>query len=206
METFKDIVGYEGLYQVSDQGRVISLRRQIELKTDVFTSGSVSYARVTLSKDSKTERFLVHRLVAMAFLPNPDEKPCVNHKDNNGLNNSSDNLEWCTYSENMQHSVKQGRQALVQSNATQAAVVPNYNRYTDYWRTKLGERFVAFYPAHQVVHGGTKPCAAVRYICSECGISRLSRTNWAEIRVHKGVCPNCTYTVSLTDEDIVSTA
>jgi len=62
------------------------------------------YKRVTLSIEGKTERYLVHRLIAMTFIPNPLSKPCVNHIDGDKLNNDVSNLEWCTYSENEIHS------------------------------------------------------------------------------------------------------
>ena len=61
-----------------------------------------------MSKDYVTERFQVHRLVAEAFIPNPENKPFINHIDNNGLNNHIENLEWCTHKENTKHSLKNG--------------------------------------------------------------------------------------------------
>ena len=203
MEVFKDIEGYESLYRVSNLGNVIGLKRDNLLKVDVVTRKAVSYARVTLCKDGITSRFYIHRLVAQTFLPNPDNKPFVNHIDNNGLNNASSNLEWCTASENMQHSAKQGRQQLTQANITQAAVVAGYARYISLWKRKLGERFIAYYPAHQVLNQGEKPCAAVRYVCNKCKNERLSLTAWAELTRNGGVCPNCTNSIDITDEDIV---
>lgn len=62
------------------------------------------YARVYLKTKSGMKRFLVHRIIAMCFIPNPNSKPCVNHIDGDKLNNSVENLEWCTYSENEHHS------------------------------------------------------------------------------------------------------
>lgn len=117
-EIIKDIVGYEGRYQVSNKGRVFSLpnssRRGIrELKPLVDKRKYTSYHRVTFSQNGKIERVLVHQLVARAFIPNPDNKPQINHKDNNGLHNFDSNLEWVTCKENMQHSAKQGRQDVV---------------------------------------------------------------------------------------------
>ena len=122
MEIFKDIKDYEGLYQISNYGTVKSLYREITnkngkiqsypskvLKPEIFDMESSKYARVTLSKNHKTSRFLVHRLVAQHFIPNTFDKQFVNHVDNNGLNNHYLNLEWCTHSENMLHAQKQGR-------------------------------------------------------------------------------------------------
>ena len=116
-EIFKDIQGYEGLYQVSNLGNVKSLpkgdgngNRERLLKQEVISKNHTSYRRVTLSKEGKTKRFQVHRLVAQVFLPNPSNLPFVNHVDNNGSNNTLSNLEWCTHEHNMQHSANQGRQ------------------------------------------------------------------------------------------------
>lgn len=119
MEIFKVIKGYEGLYEVSNLGRVKSLpkgngngNRERILKNEICVKNHTSYNRVSFSKNGVVKRFLVHRLVAIAFIPNLYNKPAINHIDNNGLNNSIDNLEWVTLSENMIHSAKQGRQDL----------------------------------------------------------------------------------------------
>jgi len=118
-EIFKDVKGYEGQYQVSNLGNVYSTPKDGKpnkmLKQEVSKRSCTNYRRVTLSKEGKTKRFQVHRLVAQTFIPNTEEKPYVNHIDNNGENNSVSNLEWVTHSENMQHSAKQGRQDNVKS-------------------------------------------------------------------------------------------
>lgn len=109
-EIWKDIVGYEGFYQVSNLGRVKSLDRYIEvtnkrgtlyrrpIKGRLLSLNNVNddYISVTLTKDSIGISYSVHRLVAQAFIPNPDNLPQVNHKDENPSNNCVDNLEWCT--------------------------------------------------------------------------------------------------------------
>lgn len=103
-EVWKDIIGYEGLYQVSNLGRVKSLKHSEEwfLKYRLNKKG---YASVVLFKGtvSSKKQFMVHRLVADAFIPNPENKPQINHKDGNKLNNSVENLEWVTNYENCIH-------------------------------------------------------------------------------------------------------
>ena len=95
MEIFKDIEGYEGLYQISDHGRVKSLKYGKEriLKPCMTCNG---YLTVRLCKNRKVIRCYVHRLVAAAFMPNPDNLPQINHKDEDKTNNNVDNLEWCS--------------------------------------------------------------------------------------------------------------
>ena len=88
----KDIVGYEGLYAVTSCGKVWSYRRKKFLKH--FTN-SKGYLLVDLWKNGKMKHFAVHRLVAVAYIPNPDNLPQVNHKDENKTNNCLQNLEWC---------------------------------------------------------------------------------------------------------------
>lgn len=103
MEVWKDIEGYKGLYQVSSWGRVKNYRSGRVLKCDKTTYG---YLRVTLVNNGNIQHQLVHRLVAEAFIPNPENKPQVNHIDENKENNCVENLEWCTRSENMNHGTR----------------------------------------------------------------------------------------------------
>ena len=94
-EYWKPVVGYEGLYEVSNFGRVKSLKfgKEKILKPVTNTFG---YLQVTLCKNNKKKLVTVHRLVAEAFLPNPHNYSCVNHKDENKQNNNVSNLEWCS--------------------------------------------------------------------------------------------------------------
>lgn len=107
-EIWRDIQNYEGLYQVSNLGRVKSLNRvsyrqdgtPLNIKGKIMRLSKNTYLYARLQKDGENKHLAVHRLVAEAFIPNPNQHPCVNHKDYNPLNNSIDNLEWCTYSYN----------------------------------------------------------------------------------------------------------
>lgn len=95
-EIWKDIKGYEGLYLVSNLGDVYSCLSNKKLKP----GSDNGYLKVNLCKNNKVKQFTVHRLVALAFLPNENNYPCVNHKDENPSNNNVNNLEWCTYKYN----------------------------------------------------------------------------------------------------------
>lgn len=96
-EVFLSVPGYEGLYEVSNLGNIKSLRSGKLLKQ---ASDNVGYKLVCLTKDGKSKGYGVHRLVALAFLPNPENLPEVNHKDETHDNNCVENLEWCTKSYN----------------------------------------------------------------------------------------------------------
>ena len=125
-EVWKDISGYEGLYQVSNFGRIKSLNRVVKHAkggsyksegTHVIQEKIMSlkpnkvhgYKQVTLCKGSKINYFRVNRLVAEAFLPNPNNYPVVNHKDENKANDNANNLEWCTYHYNTHYSINKRR-------------------------------------------------------------------------------------------------
>ena len=114
VENWKDIKGFEGYYQISTLGRVKSLERYIQCKNCIrYIPEKIRslgkcwlYPFVSLSKNGKVIVENVHRLVAEAFIPNPDNLPQVNHKDGNKFNNCVENLEWVTCSENVIHAIK----------------------------------------------------------------------------------------------------
>lgn len=118
------VKGYEGYYEVDCLGRVYSLDRVISVNDkgrvyDKPISGKVmgqtvksnGYKSVTLTKDGKCKSFYVHRLVAEAFIPNPDNLPMVNHKDEDKTNNFAENLEWCTNEYNVNYGTGKSRRA-----------------------------------------------------------------------------------------------
>jgi hypothetical protein len=100
-EVWKPVVGYEGCYEVSDHGRIRSLERTGTKGGILKQKDRQGYLCVDLSKGDKKRTIDVHRIVATAFIPNPDELPCVNHKDETRTNNNVDNLEWCSHQYNI---------------------------------------------------------------------------------------------------------
>lgn len=111
-EIWKDIKGYEGLYQVSNLGRVKHLSTTVIRKDGrcvhfkehfvVCNIAPMGYYMFDLHRyGSKRKRVYLHRVIAETFIPNPDNLPCINHKDENKLNNSIENLEWCSYQYNV---------------------------------------------------------------------------------------------------------
>jgi hypothetical protein len=137
------VIGYEGLYEVSNRGEVRSLPKEVrdskgrrysrEGKVLKQTTTALGYKKVNLSHKGVSKSFRVHRLVAQAFVPKlKEEENEVNHLDGDKANNTSDNLEWCTSSGNKQHALKEG---LLQP--------PSGDRH---WNCKLKER------DHKVIH------------------------------------------------------
>ena len=96
MEIWKDIRGYESLYQVSDQGHIKRLYKTKGERLLVPVIDKDGYCKVTLSKGGTTQNRRIHRLVAEAFIENPNNLPVINHKDERKQNNTADNLEWCS--------------------------------------------------------------------------------------------------------------
>ena len=126
-EIWKDIKGYEGYYQVSSKGNIRSFDRYVKTKWGFrFENGRImkpkligrGYYQIMLRKNGGYEQFLIHRLVAEAFLPNPNNLPQVNHKDENKINNmiwvnedgsidyNKSNLEWCDYQYNANYGMR----------------------------------------------------------------------------------------------------
>ena len=182
MEVYKDITGYEGRYCVSTYGNVKALANRnagnatrnsdILLKHDVtnINSEGNGYSRVTLSNSGKTTRMAVHRLVALAFIPNPYNKPVVNHIDNNPTNNHVTNLEWVTSKENAQHSSKQGR--LIRSTASKAkqsetVIQKTYSKYSKYLGSSMNGRTLISIERRSKNSGGSRVVG--HFTCAKCG-------------------------------------
>lgn len=138
-EIWRDIEGYEGLYQVSDKGRVRSLKYGKEhiLKPERTHNG---YLRVNLCKNEKQKHFLVHRLVALTFITNPNNLPDVNHKDENKENNRVENLEWCDCKYNINYGTRTQRIAEKNTNGKLSKPVLQYTldgKFVKKWKSVI---------------------------------------------------------------------
>jgi len=184
MEVYKVIPGYED-YQISNLGNVKSTKRKTIriLKAERSKHKHTQYERVTLCKDGKTQRFLIHRLVAISFIPNPNYKPQINHKDNIGYHNEVSNLEWVTAKENMQHSTNQNRQKEVRKLGCKAASLKNQQYMTNYFNDLLGVRFLGYYFINKY--------RVIRYICKICHLTFTCRSDKAAFRNRAGICNTC---------------
>jgi predicted XRE-type DNA-binding protein len=108
-EIWKDIEGYDGKYQVSNFGRIVTFKRYSEGRILKQYFDRHNYLYVILTKNSIPKTIKCHRIVANAFILNPENKATVNHRDSNRSNNCVDNLEWATSSENSVHAIKFGK-------------------------------------------------------------------------------------------------
>lgn len=173
--TWNDIPEYEGLYKVSNYGEVYSIHSNKLLKPTLDKDG---YARVVLYKNRQRKTFGVHRLVAITYIPNPNNYPCMNHKDENKQNNAADNLEWCTikynnnYGTHTQRSADKRRGQILSeesrkniSAALKGRISPNKGKkFPIEWRehiaqghckpvgNNLGERFASTIEAEMITH------------------------------------------------------
>jgi hypothetical protein len=184
IEIWKDIQGYEGLYQISNLGNVKSLSREWKVgyggigrnKTKILTprldrsKKGRYYLRIKISKNGKEKIFLIHRLIAEAFIPNLKNKPQINHIDGDTLNNSINNLEWCTPSENMKHAFKIG------------LIIPPDNKGSKNGRSKLIENDIIqikkLYNERKITH---KEIATMFDVTRSCISSIINNKAWRHI-------------------------
>ena len=123
-EIWKDIKGYEGRYQVNELGCVRVKLRDSRKRRGVYKylTGSIYSNGYIVFKIDNDIRMSKHRLIAIYFIPNPDNKPMVNHIDGNKLNNAIDNLEWCTAKENFDHAERTGLYVRTRESQLKAAI------------------------------------------------------------------------------------
>ncbi len=162
----KQVIGYEGYYEVSDDGRVFRVASGVkperemkqQLNSDATNKRKSKYYRVFLTKNNIQKKYFVHRLVAIAFIQNPLGLNDVNHKDANKTNNNKENLEWCSHYENMLHAANNGLlDNLFLSRAAKKRPVIGVNKKTG-MIIKFGGSFEA-----QKLHGFD--CSAIHKCC-----------------------------------------
>lgn len=160
-EKWREIPGYEGLYEVSTFGRIRNARTQNIIAP--FDTGH-GYSAVKLQKNRFARQIKVHRAVALAFLPNPYNKPQVNHIDSNRKNNNVENLEWCTPSENMRHSCDRGFSFPVGSKPV-VQMDTEGNKVAVWSSISEAARALQTYPAniHANLIGKTKHCKGFKW-------------------------------------------
>jgi hypothetical protein len=153
MEIWKDINGYEGLYQVSSNGKIKSSKNNKILALHKNTKG---YKQITLHKNGDRKRKMVHRLVAEAFIPNPNNYPIINHKDECKDNCSVENLEWCTNKYNINYGTHNERVGASLKNGVTSKPIIQYD---------LNGKYIKEYPSmHEaarqlgVKQGGISMC------------------------------------------------
>ena len=158
-EIWRPVVGYEGLYEVSNLGRIRSIKRK---KYHILrpAGGRTTYHKVSLYKGGKGKTHYVHRLTAIAFIPNPHLLPCINHKDERKYNNRAENLEWCThlYNNNYGTAIDRGIKKKINNIATSIAI-EQYTRDGNY---------VATYPSIMEAQRQTGICReSIRLVVSQ---------------------------------------
>lgn len=185
MEEWKDIEGYEGLYQVSNEGKVKSIERIVNAGKRKFLFKSKflkpiligNYYSVHLSKNNKSKMIRVHRLVAEAFIPNPENLAQINHKDENKTNNKVENLEWCTplYNNNYGSHNKKISKAMINK--------PEYSKQV-YQYTLDGKLVKKWSSTKEAERNGFQSINISR--CCNGGYFSNGKKKWINITQHKG--------------------
>lgn len=150
-EKWKQIKGFENKYEISNLGKVRSIGRYISGKNNScrYRKGTIlkpqiasGYAQVYLSDNGKQKWYKVHRLVAEAFIPNPNNLPIINHKDGNTLNNTETNIEWCNYKYNVIHGVilRKGLDISVNEYIEQQPLGQSYEKRKEYFKNRYEEK------------------------------------------------------------------
>lgn len=181
IETWKDIKGYEGYYQVSSIGKIRSIDRKIVYSDgrvfnyhgkEIKTQLNKGYEYIKISKNSCVKTFKVHRLVAQAFVPNPLNLPQVNHKDENKINNRVDNLEWCTGKYNMNYGTVMQRVVNNTNHKLIAEKLKNRNGKKLYQYSSEGKLIKVYPSIHEAVRNGFDKGAIGRCIRKKVNMHR----------------------------------
>lgn len=164
MEIWKDILGYEDKYQVSNYGNVRSLNYLNTGSTKIMKGNTAGiYTTIGLCKNNKVETKYIHRLVAEIFIPNPNNYPCINHKDENPRNNRVENLEWCTHKYNCNYGNHNKKLSRSRKGKNTGKDNPMYGKHhTRETKEKISK-------VHKGMHAGSKHPNAKKVICITTG-------------------------------------
>lgn len=194
MTKFKVIPNTNGAYSISPEGQVLSNARLIKRPKyavgDYYVEDKIlrwainnkGYAYVDLRISNETHRQLVHRLVALTYIPNPKNLPLVNHKDFNPLNNKVENLEWCTASENIQYSAKQGRYSHMSEAKIKSSTAPKTYLWISVDQFDTDETYIRTF---------VSITAAARHLYREGKSTNIHSTSGNIIAVCKGKAHTC---------------
>lgn len=197
MEDWKDIKEYEGIYRVNTNGEVYSIKSNKILKP--FYKSHIpnnQYFAVELHNGNKGKIVYIHRIVAETFIPNPDNLPCVNHKDGNKTNNCVNNLEWCTYSENSTHAVQMGLfQKRKLNKLTYDDIVEIKKNLIlgdiQYGITALSEKYgVSHWSISDIYHNRRHADIQIPYTFFVCSDIHSAYTPWMQALTNAGFNPN----------------
>ena len=174
-EIFKDIKGYEGLYQISNFGNVKSLNYNHTCKEKLLKQMLQNHGYFCVSLFKPLKRFQIHRLVAEAFIPNPDNLPQVNHKDEDKANNHVGNLEWCTYKYNINYGSRNKR--------ISESLLNHPDKSKKVYQYTLDGKFVKEWES-------IRECARNGFdrgdVYSCCRGGRFKNNKWVNVTQHKG--------------------
>lgn len=212
-EIFKPVSSKYGTrYEISNRGRLrITNQSGSKIRTgSLHPQMHTTYIKASLSNEGVNYTVHMHRLVAEAFIPNPDNKPIINHLDKDGTNNNVDNLEWVTHSENMQHSAdNQDLNTRAQSikAKNKSTSVNSFETYIDYIGTDIGGRTVIGVQYKQLNIGGKPKFKWFGvYTCNNCKTEISSPWHQTMVRSLEGklqYCLPCSRKLQHKDEDIV---
>lgn len=189
MEIWKDIKGFEGYYQINQYGDVRGVERLVNhylggkrrLKSRIVKQsiGTIGYPVVQLWRDNKKGTLYIHRLTAENFIPNPENKEEVNHKDGNKANNSLENLEWVSRKENMNHAYENG---LIKesTNANKNGKIQGEKNY----QAKLTESDIFFIRKNSIKNGGLH---TYRELAKKFNVSNANISNIVNKKIWKHV-------------------